>query len=320
MYICRLFHRDQPFEQVEARLLTEDGMTIGRDPTADWPLSDAAGMLSRIHCSLNLDQGRVLLRDTSTNGTFLDNGERAPRDLPIEIGLRQSIRLGELSILIDKPDTAAGAVAATHVPVVPPTDWMDTAPAPRAPHRDASLLEAFCQGARLDASAFSAEDPNELMRRVGAVYQQTILGLATLMAERARLKAQCELERTMISAADNNPFKWTPTRRLAQDLLTGGAAGFLSDAEAVRACFEDLGLHLAAVARGVDAATDLTLQTLAPQAIEAEAKLQASLLKSKAAVCWDIHNQRHAALVGEGGAVARAFNEAYSHAAEAVDR
>lgn len=328
MYICRLFHRDQPFEQVDARLLAEGSLTIGRDPSADWALVDPEGVLSRIHCTLMIDGDRLLLIDSSTNGAFLDSGERAPRDEPVELGLRQSVRLGAFSILIDRPDEAARDPLATtlHLPLsaapaVAPRDWDDALPTEPAPHRDQSLLEAFCEGARLDVSAFSGEDPAELMRRVGAIYQQTILGLATLMTERARLKGECDLERTTIGAAQNNPFKWSPTRRLAQDLLTGGAEGFLSDAAAVRASFDDLAAHLAAIARGANAATDLTLRTLSPEAIEAEAKDQGGgLLRGKAAVCWDVHARRHAALVAQDGgrpsAVTRAFGEAYGAALE----
>jgi predicted component of type VI protein secretion system len=47
MFICRLFHRDRPFEQIEARLLADGAITVGRDPNADWPLPDPEATLSR---------------------------------------------------------------------------------------------------------------------------------------------------------------------------------------------------------------------------------------------------------------------------------
>ena len=259
MYICRLFHRDRPFEQLEARLLAQGSLTLGRDPAADWPLDDGDGALSRIHCELFVQDGRLWLRDRSTNGTFVRDA-RAPHDAPVELQAHESFRLGGLSVLIDRPDTGAldGAATVTLTPRAPtplPKAWSDgpAAPAGAPPAADpvetpgGALLEAFCQGARLDASALAGEDPADLMRRVGEIYQQTVLGLATLMADRARVKDAHQLQRTTIAAADNNPFKWAPTRKLAEDLLCGREAGFLSDAQAVRASFEDLGRHLAAL-------------------------------------------------------------------------
>jgi len=330
MYICRLFHRDHPFQQVDSRLLAEGSITIGRDPGADWSLDDADGTLSRIHCSLAIEDGRLLLRDNSRNGTYLGSGERAPRDEAVEIEVREIIRLGALSILIDRPPDESGADVTTtlHMPLSTaaapvPTDWSD-AGAARPPHRDASLIEAFCAGAKLDASALSSEDPAELMRRLGAIYQQTVLGLATLMAERTRLKSEYQLERTTVGAANNNPFKWAPTRRLAQDLLCARETGFLSDADAVRASFEDLGRHMAAVATGANAATDLVITTLAPESIEAEARAEGFSLRSRTASRWEIHNRRYAALVSKDrrsdSAIKRAFAEAYGRASDATPR
>lgn len=326
MYICRLFHRDRPFEQLEARLLAEGRITLGRDPAADWPLDDGAGALSRIHCELSVDDGRLFLRDQSTNGTFVHDA-RAPHDAPVELQAHDSFRLGELSVLIDRPDDAAldGAATVTLTPraaTAVPEAWSDgAAPPPAAGAPSGSLLEAFCEGARLDASVFASEDPADLMRRVGEIYQQTVLGVATLMADRARVKDGHQLQRTTISAADNNPFKWAPTRKLAEDLLCGREAGFLSDARAVRASFEDLGRHLAALEASADAAAAHALDALSPAAIEAEARAQGSLLRGRAAVCWEILARRHAALTAteppEGGALRRAVAGAYARAAVA---
>jgi predicted component of type VI protein secretion system len=154
------------------------------------------------------------------------------------------------------------------------------------------------------------------MRRVGAIYQQTVIGLASLMAERTRLKSEYQIERTTISAANNNPFKWAPSRRLAQDLLCSRDDGFLGDAEAVRVSFQDLSQHLAAVARGANAAMDAVLETLSPEAVGAEARSAGFSLKGRAASCWEVHAVRHAALSAktpdQDSPIARAFSAAYA--------
>ncbi|MDB5661765.1 MAG: hypothetical protein JWN59_103 [Sphingomonas bacterium] len=326
MFVCRLFHSDQPNEELAARLLASGEISIGRDPAADWPLPDPDGTLSRIHCTLAIRDGTILLRDSSTNGTFLGNGRRAPRDQLIAIDPLESLHLGALTIRIDRlalvDDGGDTGRTVIHMPAATvaaalPHDWLDgVTPPPR--HRDASLIEAFCEGANLDASALSAEDPAELMQRVGAIYQQTLIGLATLMAERNRMKSDYQLDRTAIGPLDNNPFKWTATRRLAQDLLTGGASGFLSDAAAVRASFEDLGGHMAAVAEGARVALQLVMDDLAPAAIEAECQSQGPSLRSRASRCWDLHRQRHAALASadapQQSPIVRAFGAAYDRA------
>jgi len=318
MYIFRLFHRDHPHEQIGSRLFDEGALTIGRDPGADWSLEDVDGVLSRIHCSLVLENGRLLLRDSSSNGTYLNTGQRAPKDQPVALAKGDIIRLGALSILVDQPLAEAAEISAAPLPTAAtavPTDWTD-AGVERPAHRDASLIEAFCDGAKLDASALSGEDPAELMRRVGAIYQQTILGLATLMAERTRLKSEHQLERTTVGAINNNPFKWAATRRVAQDLLCKHDSGFLSDAEAVRASFEDLGQHLAAVATGASAATNAVLRALDPSTIDAEARRDGFSLRSPAAARWELYHRRYAALMSQdlhaGGPIARAFADGYN--------
>jgi len=318
MYVCRLFRRDQPFEQIDARLLADGRLSVGRDPAADWPLDDEAGTLSRIHFTLVLDGDGLTLIDSSTNGTFLGNGERAPRDVAVPITLHETLRFGALALVVDRPAEDDEAPDGTRflpagVAAPLPGDWLDGPAAPRPRHRDESLIEAFCEGARLDSSALSGEDPAELMRRLGALYQQTVLGLATLMAERARFKGDRDLDRTTIGAADNNPFKWAPTRKLALALLCAPQPGFLGDAEAVRLSFEDVARHFSAMAAGSNAALLAVLEHLSPAAIDAEAERQGFSLRGRATLAREIHARRHAALTGENRAlVERAFTDAYA--------
>jgi len=329
MFICRLFHRDHPFEQLEARLLADGRITLGRDTAADWPLEAADAAVSRVHCTLFVEEGRLYVCDSSTNGTYFADGRRLAPGEPVVLAPQQSIHMGSLSLFIELANgqVATGAAFTTVQaplstnPVTIPDDWAESA-RPQMSQPNASLLEAFCEGARLDASVLSSEDPVDLMRRVGAVYQQAVLGLSALMADRARMKATYQVEGTTISAMDNNPFKWTHSRQLAQELLCGKSAGFLSAADAVHASFEDLSQHLTAMGEAANAAAELTMQTLAPEAIEAEAKGQASLLRGRAAACWDVLNRRYAALAShdppEEGALQRAFSEAYGRALQSA--
>ena len=104
---------------------------------------------------------------------------------------------------------------------------------------------------------------------------------------------------------------------MAQELLRTNVAGFLSDAEAVRASFADIGQHVTAIAEGANATVKLVIESLAPESIDQEAKAQASILKSRPTLCWEILNRRHAALTegeGDNSALKRTFAEGYSRA------
>jgi hypothetical protein len=59
--------------------LDQRGALIGRSPGCDWSLPDARNHISSRHCEIRFEQGRYVLNDTSTNGTFLnDRGSDDP--------------------------------------------------------------------------------------------------------------------------------------------------------------------------------------------------------------------------------------------------
>ncbi|MDB5688506.1 MAG: hypothetical protein JWL91_382 [Sphingomonas bacterium] len=316
MFICRLFHRDRPFEQIDARLLAAGELTIGRDPAADWPLDDPDGVLSRIHCTLAVRDGELLVSDSSTNGTFIDGGTRVAKGAPFPLHPGQTVQLGTLRLLVDTPMDAGTNFAATvHLPrAIPAAGWDEPAPAPQ-PHPDASLFEAFCEGARLDASAFSDEDPVALMRRLGGIYQQTVLGLIALTAQRTQMKDETELDRTTVRASGNNPIKWTAPRRLAEILLRERDGEFLTGDEAVRASFLDISAHVSAIAAGANSAISGMLSALDPEHLAAAAAQTGFSLRGKAAAQIEIHADRHRALC-QGGAAA-AFRQGYQASGDA---
>ncbi len=318
MFMCRLFHRDQPFQQIDARLLASGELTIGRDPSADWPLDDSGGVLSRIHCTLRVVDGELTVCDSSTNGTFVDAATRAPKGVPTSLRPGQTLQLGTLTLLVDTPpEGASGDLTTLHLPpAIPAASW--DAPAPTLqPHPDASLLEAFCEGARLDASTFSDEDPVALMRRLGGIYQQTVLGLTTLTAQRTRMKEERELDRTTVRASGNNPIKWTAPRQLAQILLRERDGDFLTGEDAVRASFLDIAIHVSAITAGANAAIAETLTVFDPVDLAAAAGRAGFSLRGKAAAQVDIHAERHDAL--RAGGAAKAFRDAYHAASEPQD-
>ncbi|WP_374576199.1 type VI secretion system-associated FHA domain protein TagH [Phenylobacterium sp.] len=339
MVTLRLFHQSDPFRQIEARAFDGGELTIGRDAAADWIIPDPDKSVSRLHCVLADKQGRLSLRDTSSNGVFVGNERRRLQPLepaPVELG--ETFRLGGYLIVIDPGnDERAGFDAPFCEPMLKPmsvtsdalsvpTDWAD-ADAPEAaarPPADGSLLEAFCEGAKLDASAFSGEEPAQVMRRLGAVYQQMVLGLGDLMSERTTLKTEYRMTRTTVRAEGNNPFKWAPAHRVAVDLLHARDDGFLSGPAAVKSSFEDLKKHLLCILAGLRAALGATLESLDPDLIEESLKGRAFVLQGRAAAAWGEYLKlydevRQQADNDPDSPVSRAFRAAYEQQLKALD-
>lgn len=56
------------------KILTSGAFRIGRAPENDWPLDDENCVVSKQHCIIENSDGIYLIRDTSTNGAFLNGG------------------------------------------------------------------------------------------------------------------------------------------------------------------------------------------------------------------------------------------------------
>lgn len=338
MVTLRLFSQSDPFTPIATRTLDEGELTIGRDAAADWVIEDPDRAISRLHCVVSAKDGQLTLRDTSANGVFVgaDRQRLAPLE-PSPIALGETFRLGDFAIVIDGADDKhAGFDAPFSQPVLKsmpvtgealtvPSDWVEPAPeTPRAPAADGSLLEAFCAGAKLDASAFSGEDPAQVMHRLGAVYQQMVLGLGDLMSERTTLKTEYRMTRTTVRAEGNNPFKWAPAHRVAVDLLRARDDGFLSGPAAVKASFEDLKKHLLCILAGLRAALGATLDALSPEDIEEQLKGRSFVLQGRAAAAWTEYLKLYADVRRQAdddpdGPVSRAFRTAYEQQLQALD-
>lgn len=95
--------------------------TIGRDPSCHWPIPDKHLALSARHCEIVRIEGRQVLRDLSTNGTFVNGArERLPADHVLRHGDRIGIGCYLLEVAV-VPDNAvlpgaAGAPAAAASP------------------------------------------------------------------------------------------------------------------------------------------------------------------------------------------------------------
>lgn len=194
-----------------------------------------------------------------------------------------------------------------------------------APAGDLALLQAFCAGAHLDPKAFADEDAEALMRKLGTVYRQMVLGLGDLLQERTTVKNEYRMVRTTVRAEGNNPFKWAPPARVAVDLLSSKDDGFLSGAAAVTDSFQDLKKHVLCLLAGMRAAVSATLDALEPGAIERQAKAPSAFgLKSRPAISWAEFVKVYAEFKKEAddnpdSQINREFRDAYERQLQALD-
>ncbi len=331
MYKLQLFDAADPTQLIDARLLTEGAMTIGRDPRANWPIDDPDCALSRWHCELIVRPEGLILRATGANGVFFDeSGERVPQDvdtlllLPCHLSFG-SFRLIASSLAGEDHEINADRTMLLTPPVglsaEVPTDWSDTAPIIAS--GSGSLLEAFCHGAGLDSSLLSAEEPEEIMERAGAIFRQMVLGMGDLMSERDRARSEYDMTRTTIGGRGNNPFKWAPTQRLALDLLLSGPSSFLSGPQAVQSSFRDIKRHLLASFAGLQGSLRTAVRSFSPDELSRAGTDKRSFLQNRAAAQLEEVERRYqdlAAQLEEGrtGSLDKAFTAAYDEADSAA--
>ena len=324
MYMLQLFDTADEVQPIDARLIRDGLIRIGRDADADWPIADPDCELSRTHCELALAGDELTLRALGTNGVFDDvTGDRFPAAESVVVAVPATLRFGRFRLHASRaPHGEAPVDVAGTVLMSPPLglsrnvpeQWSDAGMP--LPGGDGSLLDAFCEGAGLDPSLLSSEEPADVMRRAGAVYRQMVLGIGDLMAERDRARGQYKLSRTTIGGHDNNPFKWAPTQRLAVDLLLAGSGSFLSGPAALQPSLRDIKRHLIASFAGLQASLRAAVAAFDPAAINADVAGRATLLKSRATLHAEESARRHADLsqqldAGTGGSLERAFMTAY---------
>ncbi len=87
--------------QLEPKIFSCEGGTIGRSHGDDWVLPDPQRYVSSRHAVIEYDNGDYYLLDTSTNGVFLNDDEAAVgRDRSVKLSSNDRIYIGEYEILV----------------------------------------------------------------------------------------------------------------------------------------------------------------------------------------------------------------------------
>jgi predicted component of type VI protein secretion system len=306
MIILSLYLRSDRSRLLDVRDLASGPILVGRGEGADWILEDPDCLLSRVHCRLESGGGRITVTDLSTNGVFIDEEtRRCERGKPVTLSPGQSVALGKYRLALAEDGRRDGAQRPEQGAI--PESATAVAWGKRSTEQG-PLLEAFCRAARLDSSAIAAEDPVEVMARLGAVYRELITGLAELMRERSRAKDHLP-EHTAVSWTGNNPFRWASAVRLTTDLLRSDREGFMPGAEAVAASYLDVRQHADCVAAGLQAMTQSAVAALAPETIEARLQGRRSTILpgARAALAWREYSVVHQELHSRADALEPGF-------------
>ena len=83
------------------RVFGVNGGTIGRAPDNDWVLPDAGRLVSGHHCEIEYRSGTYWLRDTSTNGVFVNDAEMPVSSSgPLALRDGDRLRIGDYELIV----------------------------------------------------------------------------------------------------------------------------------------------------------------------------------------------------------------------------
>lgn len=117
----------------QTKLLSKGTLSIGRGAGNDWVLADPDRHLSKTHCILSVENGRVVLTDVSTNGVHINGARQATaRDSRTILTDGDDFRLGDYTITVaEAVDAGLGRGAAA----------IDPFDAPAGPNEGGSPLD-----------------------------------------------------------------------------------------------------------------------------------------------------------------------------------
>jgi type VI secretion system protein len=184
------------------------------------------------------------------------------------------------------------------------------------------LLEAFLEGAGLDAGALSDAEAENVMHAVGQMFREMVAGLHETLRSRTAFKSEFRIERTMIRQAENNPLKFSISAEEALlALLRRPGPGYLPPVDAVRQAVDDVKAHQLAVVAGLQVALMALLREFDPEKLKQRLEQQRSVISSllpgaKNAKAWEIYEAFYKEVAAEAeqgfdGLFGRAFRRAY---------
>ncbi|MER9436571.1 type VI secretion system-associated FHA domain protein TagH [Mesorhizobium sp. M0618] len=285
---------------------------IGRD-ACDWTLSDPDKFISGRHCEIRYEAGAFWLHDVSRNGTYI-NGSNQRMIGPHRLVNGDRMLIGRYVIFVsideeraatahpsqgstqrEMPGATSRSLEFGDGPFFDPTEQRSgqrgaasTFPSPPPlPSTSDEVLRAIAIGAGISPELLRSRDPHEVAAEIGAVLRTVVEELTLLLKARAAAKMLAKsTQRTMISAADNNPLKFVPgTDDILEIMFARRRAGYLDARRSIEDAFRDLKTHEFATYAAMQTALSRLLDDLSPEAIGR--KLPPTSFSSKKSRAWD---------------------------------
>lgn len=267
------------------KVFDERGGSIGRLDSNDWALPDPERWVSSRHAVVRFQGGAYCIEDVSTNGTFLNEPDRAvSKSEPVRLKDGDRLFIGDYEILVQLIEGARApgqGPAAIAVPSSAPSGALGTddplavigvgtgsADAHAAP-RPAPGLE---QSARelLGALGLDARDvAPDVAAQLGAIVRVVVQGMIEVLRARAEVKSNFRMPMTSVRVVENNPLKFSLDADDAlHNLFVKRNPGYLGAVEAFREGFEDIAFHELAMLAGIRAAYQAMVAKFSPANLE----------------------------------------------------
>jgi type VI secretion system protein len=187
----------------------------------------------------------------------------------------------------------------------------------------ASAVQSLCRGAGIPASAVPAEMHGRFLQIAGQLLREMVLGLTATRQARGELKGRLGIH-SSDDAGVSLPLAAGVDETLRR-LLSGAAGRNVTQSEAVRAGFQEIGHHERALMEATQAALADFIQRLSPEELEerfARGTKRSSIMSGNAkARYWELYGEFFRGLTqGAGDSMPHVFIEAFARAYESSIR
>ncbi len=279
-----------------------NGGRIGRHESNDWVLRDPERYVSGRHAEIEHRAGTWWLRDTSTNGTFINDSEDAlGPDRPHRLASGDRIRIGEYEIeveisgsndfIVQESQAAGGSLPGPsldvknfmetrrllreHVrraaPAAPPAPPVAPAASARA-REEQDLwpgLAALCKGAGIDPRALPPEVRATALQQAGQLLRETFVGFSELARTRADFASEFNISSGARRRDATSPLlQLAAVEQVLELMLAGRGPGDTRAIDEMRTQFARARHHEVAIAAALREALAALLQKLDPDELE----------------------------------------------------
>lgn len=285
-----------------------NGGRIGRHTSNDWVLNDPERYVSGRHAEIEHRGGTWWLRDTSTNGTFVNDSEEAlGPDRPHQLAQGDHFRIGEYEIEVEitgnndflpqerHPVTDADLDASFEVrnfvstgrranppgterappraAPVPPSPPAAAAPVASARAREETELwpglVALCKGAGIDPRGLPPEVRAVALQQAGQLLRETLVGFTELARTRADFASEFGISSGARRRDATSPLvQIGAVEQVLEQMLAGRGPGDTRAVDEIRGQFSRARNHEVAAAAALREALAAVLEKLNPDVLE----------------------------------------------------